>query len=474
MSALKLRLSSLDRQSVLLIFSPILIVIIGLIDILPLPVYLCIVLVFFPYINIALRYDLWLNIWNKAWILSTTLLIVASLVYPNHLSMPLLLVHVLFLIFLLGMMFFYDKHLRQLRLVQQRHIKAMRVMLRPSPPLIQTVDYSREAVIILDNSGTIINLSPQVSLLLSLSKSFLIGKPIFNILGILPNYDPINLPENGEITWETQKKIIKHLKFQTRPLLEDDIPSGTLLTLFDISDVKIRMDANVQFAKFSVINEVSAGLAHELRNPLTTIKGFMQLITPEQWPESFRPYQQLILDEIQSIDQVLNKFVLLTSPSAPQMHQLSLIETIHATAQLALPFSLKQDVTLIIELASPSIYVMGDQEQLLQALLSLLTNAIKASPEGGKVIIRLTEYEAHARISVIDDGPGIPKNLRHRVLDPFFTTQPDSTGLGLTIAQQIILAHHGKLHFSESIPLSGTEAIIDLPYFSTFTNNLSA
>jgi nitrogen-specific signal transduction histidine kinase len=433
--ALKLRLRSLHWQSVLLFSSLVLITIIGLI---------------------------------------TIMLIVASLVYPNHPSVPLLLVHVLFLLFLLGMMFFHDKHQIQQRLLHQRHIKAMPVMLSQNLPLIQTVDYSREAVIILDNTGAIIYSNPQSSLLLSLSESFLIDQPISNVLGILPNYDPINSPENGEFIWETQKKIVKYLRFRTQPLLDDDIPSGRLLTLFDISEEKKRSEANLQVAKFSVINEVSAGLAHEIRNPLTTIKGFMQLITPEQWPESFRPYQQLILDEIQSIDQVLSKFVLLTSPSAPQMQQLRLIETINATTQSIQPFRLRQGVTLILELSSPSVSVMGDHEQLLQALLSLLNNAIEASPKGGKVIIRLTEYESNARISVIDDGPGIPKNLRHRVLDPFFTTQADGTGLGLTIAQQIILAHHGKLHFSESLPPGGTEAMIDLPCLSKFTNSLSA
>ncbi|MFZ3132795.1 MAG: ATP-binding protein [Desulfosporosinus sp.] len=190
--------------------------------------------------------------------------------------------------------------------------------------------------------------------------------------------------------------------------------------------------------------------------------------------ESFRPYQQLILSEIQSIDQVLSKFVLLTSPSAPQMQHLNMTEFIQTMAQTIQHVRLMRDVTLTLELSSPSVYVMGDHEQLLRALLSLLNNAIEASPKGGKVIIRLKEYESHARISVIDYGPGIPKNLRQRFLDPFFTTQADSTGLGLTIACQIILAHHGMLHFSESIPPSGTEAIIDLPRLPKFMNHLSA
>ena len=474
MVALKLRLHSLNRQSILLFSSLDLIIIIGLINIMPLPVFFRIVLVFFPYINITLRFDLWLSNWGKAWILSTTLLIVASLVYPNRPSVSLLLVQVLLLLFLLGMLFFYNKHQIKQRLLQQHHIKAMRVLLRQNPPLIQTVDYTRDAIIILDNTGSIIESNPQSTLLLALSETFLVGKPISDVLGILPNFQPSELPESGEFTLETQKKVIKHIKFRTKPLLDYDIPSGTLLTLFDISEAKKRSEAYVQVAKFSIVGQVSAGLAHEIRNPLTTIKGFMQLITPAQWPESFRPYQQLILDEIHSIDQMLNKFVLITSPSAPQMKPLNMTECIQTMAQTIQTIRLMRGVTLVLELPDHSIYVMGDHEQLLQALLSLLNNAIEASPKGGKVIIRLTEYESHARISIIDDGPGIPENLRDRVLDPFFTTQEEGTGLGLTIAQQIVLAHHGMLHFSESIPPSGTEAMIDLPCLSKFTNSLSA
>ncbi|KGP76914.1 kinase [Desulfosporosinus sp. Tol-M] len=471
MMALKLRLRFLHRDSVFLFSSLILILIIGFIHIIPLPLFFHIVFVFFPYIYITLYFDLYLSTWGKAWILTTTLLIFASLAYLDHPYVPFILVHVPLLLFLLGTKFISYKHQIQQRQLHQRHIKAMRVMIRQNLPLIQTVDYSREAVILLDKTGVIIDSNPQSCLLLSLSESFLIGQPIFNILGILANFDPSSSPENGEFIWGTQKKIIK---FRTKPLLNHDIPSGMLLTLFDISEAINRMEANEQVAKFSAINKVSAGLAHEIRNPLTTIKGFMQLIAPEQWPESFRPYQQLILNEIQSIDQVLSKFVLLTNPSAPQMQPLNMTECIQTMAQTIQHIRLMRDVTLTLELPSPPVYVMGDHDQLLQALLSLLNNAIEASPKGGKVIIRLTEYESHVRISVIDYGPGIPKDLRQRVLDPFFSTQADSTGLGLTIAYQIILAHHGMLHFSESVPPSGTEAMIDLPRLPKFKNNLSA
>ncbi|OLN33789.1 two-component system sensor histidine kinase NtrB [Desulfosporosinus metallidurans] len=469
-----LNLRTLHRQSVFIFLSILLIIDIAVINILTLPSFFRIILVFFPYISVILWFDLWVSTGGKVWILSTALLLSSSLAYPRFVSAPLLILHIFFLLLMFGMIFFYEKNQVQERLLHQHHLKAMRVLLRQDPPIIQTVDYTRQAIILLDNRGFIIEANHPSSLLLSLPETSLIGQPISDVLGILLDFQTADTPENGEFTLRTQESGEKHLRFVTRTLLDSHIPSGTLVMLFDISKEKQRSEAYLQTAKLSALSQVSAGLAHEIRNPLTTIKGFMQLITPEQWPESFRPYQQLMLDEIQTIVQLLNKFVLMTSPSAPQMQPINLTETIHALVHTIQPIRLMQGVTLGLELSAHEIYVMGDPEQLSQALLSLLNNAIEASPNEGKIIIRLKEDQANVRISVIDNGPGIPENLRHRVLDPFFTTQEEGTGLGLTIAQQIILAHHGKLHFSEALPPCGTEAMIDLPSLSSFTNSLSA
>ncbi|MDR3602789.1 MAG: ATP-binding protein [Desulfosporosinus sp.] len=466
MFSLKLRF--LYRQSICLFLSLVLIITIVLINILPLPVYLCIVLVVFPILMIIFRFKLWQSTWGKVWVLSVTMLVVMTQVYFSGPITPWLLVDLLFLseIILLSV-----RKKTQERRLHQCHIKTMRGLLRQNPPLLHTVDYTSEAIILLDNTGSIIESNPQASLLLALSESFLIGQPISEVLGILQDFQPANLPEMGEFIWKTQKDT-KYLRFRTRPLLNHDLPSGTLLTIHDISEEKKSSEAYLQAAKLSIIGQVSAGLAHEIRNPLTTIKGFMQLITPEQWPEHFRPYQQLMLDEIHSIEQMLKRFVLVTSPSAPQMEPVNMTATIQALTKMIQPICLMQGVPLVLDLSAHSVYVLGDREQLSQALLSLLNNAFEASPTGGKVIIRITECETHVRISVIDNGPGIPENLRQRVLDPFFTTQDEGTGLGLTIAHKIVLAHHGKLHFSA--PSCGAEVLIDLPCLANFTSSLSA
>jgi signal transduction histidine kinase len=469
-----LRFRTLHRQGVIIALSILLIVNVIVISTTNLRIPLDLILVVFPFAGIIVWFDLWLSSWGKAWIILTCFILFLLLGYHQFPSFQFLLIHTIYLICLLILMFLYDQDQVKQKALHQRHLKAIRVLLHQKNSIIPTVDYTREALMILDNSGTILESNRLANLLLMLPESSFIGRPISEILGILPNIQSINAREYGEFTWGTSHDGLKHLRFQTQPLLDNQKPYGILLTLFDISEEKKRLEASVQFAKLSIISQVSAGLAHEIRNPLTTIKGFMQLITPEQWPETFRPYQQLLLDEIQSIDQILNKFVLVTSPSAPQMKLLNLSETLRGIVQTSEPFSQINGVKVILDPNEEPMCVLGDKEQLSEAFLSLLNNAIEASPYDGIVIIRLTEYDQYIRISFIDHGHGIPENLRQRVLDPFFTTQKKGTGLGLTIAQRIVLAHHGKLHFKDSSQQCGTEVMIDLPRIGDYSNSLSA
>lgn len=447
------------------------IITIGIGNILPSPYDYDILIKFLPVGVLIYWFRLWSCTWGRVWILFTTLFVIYSHLSPTLLSPPLMVIHTAFL--LVTLFFIEDKEKKE-RAFHHRQLRTMKALLKQNPPLIQTVDYSQEAILLLNNLGEIINSNPQVSSLLSLPEACLAGKPVFTVLGILPNFQLNNIPENGEFTWLTPGGSAKQLKFRTRLLLEHNTPAGTLITLFDISDVKKQRELSLQIEKLSVISQVSAGLAHEIRNPLTTIKGFMQLITPERWPEAFRPYRQLILGEIQTIEQLLNSFILLTSPSAPQMNRLDLLEVLPSLTKSVQAMSQGKTVPVIFEFPSHPVYIMADREQLLQALLSILNNAIEVSPKGEHVRIHLTEQAGYVSISIIDKGPGIPENLRQRVSEPFYTTHHESIGLGLTIAQQIILNHHGKLTFS-SPPLSaGTKVTLDFPSLTNSADNLSA
>lgn len=447
------------------------IITIGIGNILPIPYDFDIVIKFMLLGALIYWFKLWSCTWGRIWIIFTSLFVIYSHLSPPLLSPPLIIIHTAFLIITL---FLIEDKAKKERAFHHRQLRTMKALLKCNPPLIQTVDYSQEAVLLLNNLGEIINLTPQVSSLLALPEACLLGKPVFTVLGILPNFQINSVPENGEFTWQTQEGSVKQLKFRTRLLLEHNTPSGTLITLYDISDVKKQRELSLQIEKLSVISQVSAGLAHEIRNPLTTIKGFMQLITPERWPEAFRPYRQLILGEIQTIEQLLASFILLTSPSAPQMIRLDLLEVLPALTKSVQGMSRGKAVQIIFEFPPHPVYIMADREQLLQALLSILNNAIEVSPQGEKVRIHLTEQADYISINIIDKGPGIPENLRQRVSEPFYTTHHESIGLGLTIAQQIILNHHGKLTFSSPLLSAGTKVTIDFPSLTNSADNLSA
>lgn len=178
------------------------------------------------------------------------------------------------------------------RQVHQGHIRAMRVLLQQSPPLSQTVDYSRDALLVIDTNYKVIDVSPHVSKILGMPESTLLGKNLQNFLNIPNLKAPSGETLKGELTWEKPDGVMIHLDYCIRSLLDHGSHSGHILILTDISKEKRRNNAYLQAAKFSAVGQVAAGLAHEIRNPLTTIKGFIQLIDQS----NFRPLIEPIIN----------------------------------------------------------------------------------------------------------------------------------------------------------------------------------
>lgn len=349
------------------------------------------------------------------------------------------------------------------RQVHQGHIRAMRVLLQQNPPLSQTVDYSREALLVLDAKHRVIDMSPQVSKLLAIPESTLYGKPILKFLQLPDLNTCSNNALRGNLTWEKPSGELVYLDYCVRSLLDRGSRSGRLLILTDVSEEKRHYEAYLQAAKFSAVGQVAAGLAHEMRNPLTTIKGFMQLIGPEQFPSKYKSYHQLILDEIQTTDELLKNFLLLTNPTAPHFRPLAPEQLVHSVAQILHPTCLMNEVTLRVSTPHPLRPILGDEEQLIQVLLAIIQNAIDASQANNQIQISLEENQNDLHIKITDFGKGIPKDIRPYIFDPFFTTRKEGTGLGLTIAQRILLAHHGEIDLADSEHTSGTIVHLRIP-----------
>jgi two-component system, NtrC family, sensor histidine kinase HydH len=226
--------------------------------------------------------------------------------------------------------------------------------------------------------------------------------------------------------------------------------------------------------RLAAIGEMSAGLAHEIRNPLAAIKGAIQYLDPRKLPEEDREFLEIMVDEVNRLNGVVTQFLDYSRPLKPSLAPADLNDVLTRTFRLlapAVPPTVELDVVLAPELPR----VLCDAEQLKQVFINLAQNAFQAMPHGGrlKVSTRVTRDELaywregarrpdQLEVRFQDSGPGIPDEARERIFVPFYTTKEKGTGLGLAICQRIVTAHQGSI-LVQSTPGQGAEFVISLP-----------
>ncbi len=228
----------------------------------------------------------------------------------------------------------------------------------------------------------------------------------------------------------------------------------------DITEKK-EMELNVlQREKLVSLGTLAAGLAHEIRNPLTTAKGFIQFLSEKSADkESFT----LIQNELNRITQLVNQFVLLSKPDSPQIKSLKVNELIHEFATFIQPESLLTGVEVVTSLCNASTTIRADKNQLTQVFINLSQNAFAAMQNNGLLRIECNDADSDfVEIRFCDNGSGINEQDLNKILDPFFTTSEEGTGLGLSICYQIMAAHNGELKIDSEEGI-GTTVTLRLP-----------
>lgn len=228
----------------------------------------------------------------------------------------------------------------------------------------------------------------------------------------------------------------------------------------DITQKKEMDLTMVQREKMASLGTLAAGLAHEIRNPLTTAKGFIQFLS-ENSPDKDRFI--LVQNELNRITQLVNQFVLLSKPDSPQMKPISAYTLLEEFINFIKPEALLKGINIEYKPLHEDLLVRVDKNQLTQVFINLSQNAFCAMESGGTLRIeyRLCDNDA-VEFHFIDDGIGISEEHLDKILDPFFTTREEGTGLGLPICYQIITAHHGELKIL-SEKHKGTTVIVRLP-----------
>ncbi len=198
--------------------------------------------------------------------------------------------------------------------------------------------------------------------------------------------------------------------------------------------------------RLKALGEIAAGLAHEIRHPLASIGGALEIIesrAAEDSPEG--EFSRLAKAELQRLDRLVMEFLRYARPHEPELRHVPLGDVVDRVAALVQVEADRGAVTLAVERPGALPLACVDPQQIEQVLLNVVLNAIQASPSGGRVIVRESVEEPNLLIDVIDEGPGVAVDHLTRIFSPFFTTKEKGTGLGLAIAHRIVTAHAGSI-----------------------------
>jgi two-component system sensor histidine kinase HydH len=230
------------------------------------------------------------------------------------------------------------------------------------------------------------------------------------------------------------------------------------------ADLKRTEAQLIRSEKLAALGQLAAGFAHEIRNPLTSINILIHSLMEKSFDKAHhREDLRVIEEEIQRINNIVDQFLQFAKPVPPLFKNVHILPVVEETLQLLKPQIEKQRISLQRDLqALPSLIM--DREQMKQAILNLLLNAIQAMPEGG--VLRLNgqvlEDNRWIQLSIQDSGMGIAPEDMKKLFDPFFSTKEGGVGLGLSIAHRIIDQHRGKIEI-RSVPGQGTTLTLWLP-----------
>ncbi|URT71289.1 PAS domain-containing sensor histidine kinase [Cytobacillus firmus] len=330
-------------------------------------------------------------------------------------------------------------------------------------------EYNTEIVFMTDLHGTITKVNPQFKAVTGYSPDETLGKNINEIIpapyktkaiedftGILED----KKPKTCEFDFNHKNGSKLTIQCTALPLIVNGQIAGVIGYGKDVTKLRQAEERLRRTEKLSVVGELSASVAHEIRNPLTSLKGFVQLMQLEDEKHQF--YYQIMQEELDRINHIVGELLLLAKPQdicftkadvqKILFNVISLLKTEASMHNVQIEFLLKSDVYMI----------ECEPNQLKQLFINIIKNAIEASNEGGKVTVTLLAEDHQLTILVKDTGCGMSEDRLNRIGEPFYSSKEKGTGLGLTVSFKIVQSHNGSIHFN-SKKGRGTEAVIKLP-----------
>lgn len=215
-----------------------------------------------------------------------------------------------------------------------------------------------------------------------------------------------------------------------------------------------------------MVGQLSAGIAHEIRNPLTSLKGFLSLLQ-SSIDESNKGYIDVMQTEVNQIEFITNQFMAVAKPQATTIQLQDLRMLIEQAFAVIYPEAISSNIKVIIEEEEDIPLIQCEVNQLKQVFINILKNSIEAMDSDGKIVVQVKKLgHNHVLIRCIDQGCGIPKERIPHLGEPFYSLKEKGTGLGLMMCYKIIEEHQGKISIKSEIH-KGTTVDVILPIHSS-------
>ncbi|MBP2000485.1 PAS domain S-box-containing protein [Paenibacillus shirakamiensis] len=330
-------------------------------------------------------------------------------------------------------------------------------------------------ILLFDSEGVLTFINVQMAKLLELPRQSLIG---CNLLQLMRH------PYLSRFKQKKIARIYRETIFHRRKYHElideygrhwlisvvygDQMEGDFLLSVKDVSDYKQIEQTAYQNDKLAMLGKISAAIAHEIRNPLTAIRGFIQLLRPHLIQLGKDEYARIILMEIDRANDIIHEFLNSSKPTAPQKTIVSVSSLLKDAMLLTESEALMIGCEMRLHQQTEDLYVSIDVKQIKQVILNIIKNAMDAIHEvsvihyAGMIELGIKQEGDRVNISIQDNGNGMDKTLLGKLFDPFFTTKEQGTGLGLSVSYRIIRNHGGTISV-DSMKGEGTVFVVSLP-----------
>jgi len=311
--------------------------------------------------------------------------------------------------------------------------------------MLDWIDQNSQAIIMLyDNSGVLRFVSQSVQSILNIERKQLIGKYWQETF--------VNLDKNFSKTSHELQHLKVSMKNQAQQIIWFHATISPIvynnekiyiISLLDISHNKKLEELIIQSEKLSVAGQLAAGIVHEIRNPLTSLKGFLQLLNAGV--DAKDAYYKIMIDEINKIETITSELLLIAKPMTADKQRESIRSMIKEVITLLQSEARMNQIHLMSENIVDQC-ILCNRTQIKQALINLIKNAIEAVEAHSTIIITTsTINNEFLLVDIIDEGPGVPEDMIDKISEPFYTTKEEGTGLGLMITEKILNEHDGFL-----------------------------